>query len=40
MKTYKHRETGAVLLSESEIAGDWELVKEAGTKPKSTKPKE
>lgn len=37
---YRDKITGAVILSESELGGDWELVKPAKTKKKTKEDKE
>lgn len=40
MYVYKHKETGVEILTESELSGDWELVKEVKKSTKKTKSEE
>lgn len=35
MAIYKHKDTGAVVITDSELKGDWELVKETKTTTKT-----
>lgn len=35
MAIYKHKGTGAIVVTDSELKGDWELVKEPKTKTKA-----
>lgn len=35
MAIYKHKETGAVVVTDSELKGDWEIIKEPKTKTKA-----
>lgn len=37
MNTYENKETGVVIVTESELSGDWELVKESTKTTKKTK---
>ena len=37
MYVYKHQETEVEILTESQLSGDWELVKEVKTPIKKTK---
>lgn len=38
MAIYKHKETGAVVVTDSELKGDWELVKEKDVQKTPTVP--
>ena len=40
MYVYKHKETGVEIVTESELSGDWELVKEVKESTKKTKSEE
>lgn len=40
MYVYKHKETEVEILTESELSGDWELVKEIKKSTKKTKSEE
>lgn len=40
MYVYKHKETGVEIVTESELSGDWELVKEVKKSTKKTKSEE
>lgn len=40
MYVYKHKETEVEILTESQLSGDWELVKEVKTTTKKTKSEE
>ncbi len=35
MAIYKHKETGAVVVTDSELKGNWEIIKEPKTKTKA-----
>ena len=37
MNTYKNKETGVVIVTESELSGDWELVENDGKPKKKSK---
>nr|DAJ34175.1 MAG TPA: hypothetical protein [Caudoviricetes sp.]DAO12119.1 MAG TPA: hypothetical protein [Caudoviricetes sp.] len=40
MYVYKHKETEVEIVTESELSGDWELVKEVKKSTKKTKSEE
>ena len=40
MNKYKHKETEVEILTESELSGDWELVREVEESSKKTKSEE
>ena len=40
MNKYKHKETEVEMLTESELSGDWELVREVEESSKKTKSEE
>lgn len=40
MYVYKHKDTEVEILTESQLSGDWELVKEVNTPTKKTKSEE
>ena len=40
MYVYKHKETEVEILTESQLSGDWELVKEVKESTKKTKSEE
>lgn len=39
MNTYKNKETGAIILTDSELSGDWELVENTDEPKKKGKSK-